>query len=76
MRLKIQRVLAPARNLSAALKPPIMARCSWMRSTTFRRTAAQTLRVLQEHEFARLGSARTIRANVLLIAATHRDMAQ
>jgi formate hydrogenlyase transcriptional activator len=34
------------------------------------------LRVLQEHEFERLGSTRTIRANVRLVAATHRNLAQ
>ena len=34
------------------------------------------LRVLQEHEFERLGSTRTIRTNVRLIAATHRNLAQ
>lgn len=32
------------------------------------------LRVLQEHEFERLGSAHTIRVNVRLIAATHRNL--
>jgi len=32
------------------------------------------LRVLQEHEFERLGGARTLRANVRLIAATNRDL--
>ena len=32
------------------------------------------LRALQEHEFERLGSAKTIRVNVRLIAATHRDL--
>jgi formate hydrogenlyase transcriptional activator len=32
------------------------------------------LRVLQEQEFERLGSAKTIRVNVRLIAATHRDL--
>lgn len=32
------------------------------------------LRVLQEHEFERLGSTRTIRTNVRLIAATHRNL--
>ena len=34
------------------------------------------LRVLQEHEFERLGSSRTIRTDVRLIAATHRNLAQ
>ncbi len=33
------------------------------------------LRVLQEQEFERLGSARTHRINVRLVAATHRDLA-
>jgi len=34
------------------------------------------LRVLQEHEFERLGGTKTIRVNVRLVAATHRDLAQ
>jgi formate hydrogenlyase transcriptional activator len=34
------------------------------------------LRVLQEQEFERLGSGRTHRINVRLVAATHRDLAQ
>ena len=34
------------------------------------------LRVLQDHEFERLGGIRTIRVNVRLIAATNRDLAE
>ena len=34
------------------------------------------LRVLQDHEFERLGSTRTIRVNMHLIAATNRDLGQ
>ncbi len=34
------------------------------------------LRVLQEHEFERLGSARTQQADVRIVAATHRDLRQ
>ena len=33
------------------------------------------LRALQEQEFERLGSARTIQVDVRIIAATHRDLA-
>jgi formate hydrogenlyase transcriptional activator len=34
------------------------------------------LRVLQDHEFERLGSGRTHRVNVRLVAATHRDLGE
>lgn len=34
------------------------------------------LRVLQDHEFERLGSTQTIRTNVRVIAATHRNISQ
>ena len=38
-------------------------------------TQVALLRVLQEREFERLGGTQTIRANVRVIAATHRDLA-
>ena len=38
-------------------------------------TQAKILRVLQEHEFERLGGTRTIRAEVRVIAATNRSLA-
>lgn len=37
---------------------------------------SKLLRVLQEHEFERLGSTRTQQADVRVIAATHRDLKQ
>ena len=39
-------------------------------------TQAKILRVLQEHEFERLGGTATIRVNVRLMAATNGNLAQ
>ena len=51
------------------------ARCSSTRSATCRRpTQAKMLRVLQEQAFERVGGNETIRTDVRLIAATHRDL--
>src|SRR6187402_561451 len=39
-------------------------------------TQAKILRVLQEHEFERLGGTRTLRVDVRIIAATNRNLVQ
>ena len=38
-------------------------------------TQAKVLRVLQEHEFERLGGSKTVKVDVRILAATHRDLA-
>jgi DNA-binding NtrC family response regulator len=37
-------------------------------------TQAKVLRVLQEHEFERLGGSKTVKVDVRILAATHRDL--
>ena len=39
-------------------------------------TQAKILRVLQEHEFERLGGTRTLRCNVRIVAATNRNLSE
>ncbi len=39
-------------------------------------TQAKVLRVLQEHEFERLGSSKTVKVDVRILAATHRNLAE
>ena len=39
-------------------------------------TQAKILRVLQEHEFERLGGTRTLRCDVRIVAATNRNLSE
>jgi transcriptional regulator of acetoin/glycerol metabolism len=53
---------------------PIAGRCSSTKSAISPDLQSKSLRVLQEGEFERLGSSRTCRVNVRVVAATHRDL--
>ena len=60
----------------AASNRPTGAPCSWMRSVTSPGAQAKLLRVLQEKRFERVGGSETVRIDVRVIAATHRDLEQ
>ena len=63
------------RRASASSSSATAARFSSMRSATCRSALqAKILRVLQEQAFERVGGNETIRTDVRLIAATHRDL--
>ena len=66
---------APTAAASASSSSATAARSSSTRSATCRRRLqAKILRLLQEQAFERVGGNETIRTDVRLIAATHRDL--
>ena len=65
----------PTAAASASSSNATAGRSSWTRSATCRwPLQAKILRVLQEQTFERVGGNETIRTDVRLIAATHRDL--
>jgi formate hydrogenlyase transcriptional activator len=61
-------------DVSDALNPPMAERFFWMRLVIPSETQVALLRVLQEHEFERVGGNQTVSVNVRVLAATNKDL--